>query len=421
MSSSSRNVVAATRLLAAAIGCVLAQSALAAVDGYVIPEADVGAEHHTNIDVRPSGGDVDSEVDGYSGGLGATLGLRSPRGLTEVRPRIDYSRYPDRSELSDPNYYLDLKSTYGFQRDKLKLIGHYSRENSVQAETPEAGFDTFDPNNPLQNTGSRILLQSQTTTRTQLRPEYVHDFTERVGAGVGGIYQIVKFDSDGQTTRRDNDYLQGEGFLTWKLDQRTDLRTGLYSSKFKTDDDTNRTDGNGVNLMLTRSWSPSLSGFIQANGERTEVETRAAAAGSPTTTEKSNSWGFTVGGYRLTPVSTTYLSVGRLLTPSSSGVRAEVDEVHVEYNRNLSERLIATTAFRGSRSRAQGGDTSANGADDDDNDDFVGEVGMRYLITRTWYIAGGYSYVWQRFKSDDTSGHDNVFRIRFGYFGLPPQ
>ena len=418
MSSSFRDLVTASRLLAAAIGFALAQSAAAAVDGYVIPEVDVGAEHHSNIDVRPTNDQVDSEVDGYSAGVGATFGVRSLRGTTEARPRVDFEKYPDRDELSDPNYYFDLKSTYEFQRDKLKMIGHYSRENSVQAEIPEAGFDQFDPNNPIDTTGSRILLQAETTTRVQLRPEYIHEFTERVGAGVSAIYQTVNFDSDGPTTRRDNDYLQGEGFLTWKLDQRTDLRTGLYGARYKTDDDTNQTDAKGVSLMLQRSWTQSLSGFVQLNAERTEVDSVVIANGTPVgpgTTDKSNSWGFTVGGYRLTPVSQTYLAAGRTLTPSFAGARAEVDELHLEYNRNLSERMMLTSALRGTRSRSQGGDGS------DDNDDFVGEVGARYLITRTWYVAGGYSYIWQRFQADDTSGHDNVFRIRFGYYGLPPQ
>ncbi len=409
MLSSFRNLLRAPCVVAFAVGCVLAHTAYAAVDGYFIPEAELRAEHHSNIDVAGSDPSIDSEIDGYIAALGGTIGARSTRGLTEIRPHVEYQNYPDRDELTETNAYLDLSSLYTFQRDRVSLVGHYSRENDVSAQIPNAAFDRFDPNNPVDGSNSPIALTSEITTRIQLRPEYVHSFTERVGAGLRGLYQTVNFDSDSTTTRRDNDYGQLEGFLSWKLDQRTELRTGVYGTNAETDDKTSKTNATGLSAQLQRTWSPSMSGFVMLNAERTKVENAG------TSSESSNSWGLMVGGYRYTPLSRSTLSAGRSLSPSYSGSRVVVDEVRVQYDRDLTERLIWSTALRTYRSRAQGRE------DDQDTDFARGDLELRWRMTPTIYVGGGYSYVWQEFTVANKTGHDNQFLVRIGYLGLPPQ
>jgi hypothetical protein len=409
MSSSFLNAKSARTAIAVAVGVGLSQIASAAADLYVIPEAELRAEHHSNIDVAGGDRSIDSEIDGYVAALGGTVGVRTLRGLTEFRPHLEYQNFPDRDELTETNAYFDLKSFYAFQRDNLSLVGHYSRENDVSAQIPEAEFDRFDPNNPSDSSNAPITLTSQITTRVQLRPEYIHSFTERVGAGITGLYQTVNFDSDTATTRRDNEFDQAEGFLRWKLDQRTQLRTGVYVAKFETDDKTSKTDATGLSMQLTRNWSANMSGFVIVNAERTDVE------GTGTTKETSNSWGLTFGGYRYTPISRSTLSAGRSLSPSYSGARVTLDEFRAQYARDLTERLTWSTAVRTYRSKAQGR-VNVN-----DNDFARADLELRWRMTPTIYIGGGYSYVWQEFTTADKTGHDNQLRVQIGYLGLPPQ
>lgn len=414
MSSSFRNLAdsaARNLLLSSAVSIVIVSAASAATDGYIVPEFEAHAEHHSNLDLTDTNAE-NSDVYGYGGYAGATLGLRSQRGLTEMKPSVNYTYYPDRDEFNDANYYLDLKSTYEFQRDRLKVISHYSRENAVEGEIAEAQFDTFDPANPDQGANGGIFLQKETITKLQLRPEWVHDLSERWGFGVGGNYQTVTFDADAPSNRKDNDFIQAEAFATLRIDQRTDMRAGAYQSSFETDDGTNKTDATGLQVTLQRSWTPNFSGYVSVNADRSEIET-------PGATEESDSWGFQVGGFRTTPVSKTDLSMGRSLSPSFGGSRVEFDDFRVQYDRNLSERLVVSSAVRLSRSRSD--------VDNEDDNDFArADLELRYSLSRTMYVAGGYSYIWQEFVAPDANGNDrkgsdNVIGFRFGYFGLQPQ
>lgn len=413
MLSSFREATVSARaaLLAGAVSSLLSAAAWSAVDAYVIPEFDVRAEHHTNVDLRPDDStDTRKEsVNSYGGLLGATLGMRSPRGKTEIHPLVEYQDYPDRDELTDTNLYFDLKSVYEFQRDSFAVVGHYTRLNEVNAEIPEAGFDNFDPQDPTDASASAIRLEALTISRMQLRPEYVHRLSERLGVGASALFQTVKFDSDSGDTKPDNKYGQLQGFLAWTLDQRTTLQTGLYASQFETDDDSNTTKGKGVIVNLERVWTPAFSGFVTLNGERTDVE----APGQKDLS--SNSWGFTVGGTRSSQVGRTQLSAGRTLSPSFSGSRVTLDEIRLQYDRSLSERLSVSSAGRTYRSRSEGF------VDSEDSDFARADLEIRYALTPTWYVAGGYSYIWQKFRVDDRDGNDNVFGIHMGYVGLPPQ
>jgi hypothetical protein len=162
-------------------------------------------------------------------------------------------------------------------------------------------------------------------------------------------------------------------------------------------------------MQLTRNWSANMSGFVIVNAERTDVE------GTGTTKETSNSWGLTFGGYRYTPISRSTLSAGRSLSPSYSGARVTLDEFRAQYARDLTERLTWSTAVRTYRSKAQGR-VNVN-----DNDFARADLELRWRMTPTIYIGGGYSYVWQEFTTADKTGHDNQLRVQIGYLGLPPQ
>jgi hypothetical protein len=45
----------------------------------------------------------------------------------------------------------------------------------------------------------------------------------------------------------------------------------------------------------------------------------------------------------------------------------------------------------------------------------------KWLITRNWFVQGGYQYQWQKYQSDPESAANNRIYIRIGYQGLAPQ
>ena len=43
------------------------------------------------------------------------------------------------------------------------------------------------------------------------------------------------------------------------------------------------------------------------------------------------------------------------------------------------------------------------------------------MLTRTWIVQGGYTYFWQKYRTDPLTAHSNSFYLQIGYQGLPPQ
>ena len=386
---------------------VLASAVAGAADSYFIPLVEAGAEYHSNRFLRPTGLEDDG-AEGYTAGLGGVFGLRSQRGRTEARPRLEFEEYPDQEELKRTSQYFDLRSDYRWIRSQFNFIGRYSRENEYDAQISQAGFDDFDPNNPIDDTNGRLELVSQTVTRAQLRPGFTYKFSPRVGAGVSAVYQTVNFDADAGSTRTDYDYSQVQGFLTWTLDPKSELKTGVYGSRFETDDDSNKTDSKGVSFDLEHRWSETFTGIVGIDLDRSDIE----RVNRPK--ETSDGWGFNVGAERSTQVSRLRFTLGRDFNPSTGGSRTQVDNGRVEYERDITARWAVNAAGRYLRTRAQGG------ADEDDREFARVDLGVMRRMTQTWFIGAGYSYVWQEYRVDGENGDDNVFLVRVGYQGLAP-
>ena len=189
-------------------------------------------------------------------------------------------------------------------------------------------------------------------TRIQVRPDYTYQLSQLLGVGASAVYQTVTYDfpSDfGSTSRQDYDYWSGDGFLTWTLSPRTRLRTGAYVTKYETDNGLNQTDSTGVSLEIEHQWSETLTATAAVSVQRTDIERAALMA-----KDSSTDTGFTIGIERRGQVSQWRINAGRTFNPTGSGTLNETDQVRLQYDRNLTERLQFTGAVRANRSRPLG-------------------------------------------------------------------
>ncbi len=410
MLSSFRDQKRLLSYLACASTTALAPMVVGAADGYVIPQVEAWGEYHTNRDLRPSSLDLDQSVEGYFASVGGIFGLQSRRGRTEARPRLQFEEYPDRDELRSTNQFLDIRSDYRWLKSQANFVGRYSKVNEYNAQIAQAEFDDFDPENPVEDSTGRVQFLSQTITRIQLRPSYSYKFTPRVAAGASAFYQTVSFDSDIGATGSDYDYSQGKGFLTWTLDQKTDLETAVSVSQFEADDGSNKTDSKGLSVELTRRWTETFAGLARLEGDRSEIERPGRVA------ETVNGWGFGLGAQKAGEVSKLRFLVGRTFSPSVGGSRTTIDNAQVQYDRDLSARWAVGSAARYFRTRTQGSAVS-----EDDRDFGRADVVLRRLLTQTVSAGVGYSYFWQSYEVDDESGDDHMFLVSISYQGLAPQ
>jgi hypothetical protein len=395
-------------LIAFAAAVVAAPSCFAA-QKYFIPELGLSADYHSNRDLATGPSATDQSVAGYTADLAATMGLRTQRGLTEIRPNIQFQQYPERDDLETVNGYFDLKSEYSWLRANFNAIAHYSREDEYKSQLPEAGFNNFDPND--QNVGGtgRIVSVSETVDRIYVRPSWSYQFTPRLAAGFSGNYEAVNYSLDLASDRVDYDSRSLQAFVNWDIGQRSHMQTGVYASTYEARDDLNTTDSLGVALELQHDWTPTFNGGLSFNVERSETDQLARP------TEKSNNFGVQVNLQRRALASRLRLNAGRSYYPSGNATRAQYDQIQVQYIRFFTERWNVGTAVRAFRSRGENENGSA------DRDYVRGSLDISRNLTPKWYVTAGYQYLWQKYTSDSRKGNDNVVRVLIGYRGLDPQ
>ena len=115
----SRLAVATAMVLA---GAAAAVGPVEAAETYVRPQVDLRVENNDNFDMTPDPSQ-DSDVYGYIADLRALIGIATPRSDTSLRPRVRLQEYPDRDDRQRTEAFLDLKSSYRWERSQVLVIG----------------------------------------------------------------------------------------------------------------------------------------------------------------------------------------------------------------------------------------------------------------------------------------------------------
>jgi hypothetical protein len=400
-----RKLAAATVALTGALSVPLG-SAFAA-DTYVQPQLDLRAEANDNFDLDPDGG-AGSDVYGFIADLQALIGIATPRSDTSIRPRIRLQEYPDREDLERFEGFLDLRSQYRWERSQSLLVAKYSRQDTYNEEQPSGSFDPLDPtDSPTPDSGQRQL--GETRDRFRFLPSYTFDATERTKVGVAAEYQAVRFDADAGSSNVDYDYLTGSGFVAWALDARSDVSAGLYASRYEATDDSSTSDALGAELGYQYRWSESIGAEVAVFYEEDDSTDFGVD-------ESSSGWGGTVTGYYQGEVSRWRATAGRTFIPTGSGGRAESDQVRLQYDRDFSARL----SFSGAGIYESRNSLTERGSNND-RDYARADFKLTWLMTSTWFIEGGYSYIWEDRVDATGDAYNNRIFAGVGYKGLGRQ
>jgi hypothetical protein len=407
MSSSYRKPLGrlGTAVLAALAGPALYPAVLQAADTYVRPEVEMRVESHDNYDldaVFPEG--EDGETTGVIADLAAVFGIATQRGETTLRPRITLQEFSDRDDVADYEAYLDWYSDYRWQRATFDLAAQYTRRD---ASNPDAQFDDLDPDDPTTpDTGS--IDAGQIRQSYEFRPSFSYQATERVDLGVALAYDGVRYEDQAVATRVDYDYLYGELFGSWALDLRSDFRTFVFASNYDANDGINETEAYGAGVGYAYRWS-ELTGFeLNVLYEHDDIAYDVALP-----EESTSGWGATLAAYRKGEIDQWRLVLGRTFTPNVRGSKSTADQIRVQYDRLLTERL----RFKGA-ARYVSDETIGDLGENDGRDNARLDLDLRWMLSPTWYVRGGYSYRWQDRERDPQDADDNVFLLGFGYEAL---
>lgn len=398
------------RLIMLSGGVLGVTGQVGAAETYVQPRMELRAENNDNFDLVP-GGSSDSDVYGFIADLQALFGIVTPRGETSIRPRLKLQEYPDREDLENFAGFLDLKSVYRWERSEGLLRAKYSYQDSYFADLPSGAFDPLDPDYEA-NPESDQLTIGETTTLLSFRPSFTHDLTQRTRLGVDGEFKTVRYDVDEGEAQTDYDYLIGRGFVMWTLDPRSDVSLGAYASSYEARDDSTETEAYGGEVAYRFRWSETNG--IEANlfYEQNDTTDFLPLPGE----ESSSGWGGTLTAYYEGEISDFRATVGRTFIPTGSGSKAEADQIRMQFDRKLTQRLeLTSSAILESRS------SLTERGSDSDRDYARLDLALQWFVNRTWYVAGGYSYIWLDRESDDGDAYNNLLFASFGYKGLGPQ
>jgi len=390
------------------VAAVMASVPAFAAEVYVQPVASISVEDNSNLDLQPG---PNSWVEGYIADFATLVGIVTPNSNMTIRPRVDYRDYPTDSQDNRLEEYLDWNAAYRSQRSKASIYLGYQRRDEFNAEFSAAQYNEFAPVSPTSPETGRTLVGATRTSLIAL-PDYSYSVTERVAAGVSGIYQQLSYSPEGVNGAIDFRYYQGKAYLRWSADPKNDLTLGGYGSTYEAAHFESRATSGGTSLQLDTSWSPLFTTTASVTYQRTTIDTSIP---TPFKTVASP-WGAGFSAMYKTEVDEFRMDAGRLITPSGGGGIYVNDQLQFQYKRMFARRLTLTGAAIVLRTRGLTSNVSG-----DDRTYYRPVVDLKWMMTRTFFVQGGYQYMWQKYSVDTFSANSNRVYIAFGYQGLGPQ
>jgi len=394
----------------AALGSCAAWSEAEAAQTFIQPQAELRAEINSNLTLDPDGSDEGYD-EGYIAEFLALMGVATPTGETSFRPRLRFQEYPDRDERDRVEAFVDLFSRYRWERSRFDLVAKYSRQDSYNFDTRSGIFDPLDPNYGT-DPGTGRVLEDETRSETDLRPQYAFDVSERLTVGLDARYRSVWYDADeDQPEQIDYQYLSAGANLSWMLDQRNKVGVGAFANTYDPESGSGESDGYGIGAGYEHRWSETTGVELTAFYETNDPSSDQAGADN----DSSSGFGGSIGAFYEGEVSKWRFSASQRFAPNANGRAEELDQLRLQYDRSFSERLTLRGVARYE---------SESDIDDEQRSERIdtarADLSLKWFLRPTWYIQGGYSYIW-RDEDVDGDASNNRFFVSFGYQGLRRQ
>ncbi|HEY6454248.1 MAG TPA: hypothetical protein VIY90_03095 [Steroidobacteraceae bacterium] len=380
-------------------------TAASADDLYFQPRMDVQVSVNSNRDLVSSGPTTASE--GYYANFGGTLNYLTPDSTVIFRPQVGYEDYPRVGE-KDSLAIADLYSDHRTERSDFLVTGQFDRRSTYGSELADATFNTVNPLQPTAPDTGRINVNDTRTLGT-LSPNYTYDLTKRLSWALGGVFQDADYSGPGSNGYVPFTYYVESTALGWAATPRLDAKITAFGTQESAKNGTGSVNGGGVTLGFDYKWSTQFTTHVEILGERDNADTRIPTPVS----ETSTSGGATVVTTWKGEISSLMFVAGRTFTPSGAGGKYSLDQVHVEYNRDLAPRwkLIAAGIYDRYTPVASAIPASEY--------TYVNvEVSVKWLWTPTWYVSTGAQYLFNKLGPPLGSASNDMLYVQFGYLGL---
>ncbi len=370
----------------------------------------VSARVETNSNVRLStDSDDHRQTESYTAQVSDLIGVATPTTNTIVQPTLRYQTFPSDHRFDRFEADLKFNTTYSSPRSDFFAFGRFSRQDAINSELPLATFPEVIPGTPT-NTDTGRFTRGLVKNDFFVVPSYSYRLDPRTSIGASATGEITRYSPSDDSSHIDFNYYLAKLLATRALSAKADLTGGLLYSKYDPSEVTSQSHANGVTSGFRYSWSPLIYTSFNATYQRTTIDANDG------TQQKLNNWGATLSGGYKTLISDTRLDIGRSVSPSGAGGLYYVDQIHLQYTRDLSERLSVLAATRlqrnGSLSNRNGGDDRRYATVD---------LSAEYDVSIHWFVRAGYRLISQKYAQEESGADNNQVFLTFGYSGLKRQ
>ena len=405
MSLSSRKRV---RAAAATVAALAVGTTAGAAEVYYQPIVSLSSAYNSNLDLDAT--TAKRSAVGYFADAATSIGIATPQSDTFLQPRLQYNYYPTATDRNRLEGFLNLNSRYSWQRDRFNLTGYFDHRDDVNAEQPSAVTNPVNPGVGETTATTGQIRVGTTRNYLILDPTFTHLLSPLSSIGLATEYQRMDYSPSDNAGHADFNYYQGRLFYAKTIDLRTDFSIGAFGSKYQSGNVGSHSTSGGVQLSGGYNWTQVLRSDLTVQWQRTKFEEPQVF------NVTSNPWAATFTTVYKEQISSYRFSVGRTIYPSSAGGLYTTDQVRGQYDRELTQRLHFTGALRFFSDRTTtgvGGNSVRNYA--------TGTVRAQYMLSPTFFVAGNYTYVYQKYQVNPNSTDANMVSISFGYRGLERQ
>jgi hypothetical protein len=361
------------------------------------PKVELTTEFNTNRDLLTT--DADSSA-AYFLDAGGQLKIVTPRSVTTVRPVIRAQQFPDQDALNTFEGFLDFYSQRQYERGSFDVFGLYEHRDAYNADLTDPNFNDLNPGLPPPGTDSgTVNNRGDTRTKLYLAPSGVRQMTERLDMGLSAAFEKINYSNGLGSANVPYDYLEGTASAGYEVTQRTSLVTSIFAADYSQNEVGVGSDGYGLSVGFKQQSTQLLTTSLTVTVEKWNLGEGAPTAFSGDETSIGGTFEVRHKG----EVSSTQLLASHGVAPSTSGGMFTVDQLQLEFQRELSARLQLRTAGLYYRETALNSDRLLLPG----QDYFNAEIALRWATARNWYLSGGTRYTWSKGEGDAQSA-DNV-------------
>ena len=372
-----------------------------AAEYYMQPMASITAEHDSNVELQPASQGPAGATFGYIGAAAALFGIATPDSNTTIRPRIDYRNYPSDHVDDRLEEFLDLNSAYRGERQHASLYLGFQRADEFNADL----YNPYAPPLPASPETGRTTMGS-TRTSLILLPKYSYYVTPLTTIGVSGTYQKLSYSPSNSYDAVDFNYYQTQVFVEWALNPKNDVTVGIYGSDYEATHYHSTAVAEGASLGLHTNWTPLLDTEASVVYQRTQIDTIIPSPLRST----ENPWGASISATYKNQLNQFRMNIDRLITPTGGGGIYINQQAQLLYIRDINPRLQFTGAMIAMRNHGLTSNVSG-----DDRTFLRTAVELKWMLTPTLYVQGGYQYMWEKYQVNPDGAANNRVYVTFGY------